>query len=278
MKNNTICLLDRNAVSEIENSLQGRPGKNYQKLKSLDVKGVFISPLLSIIEGNKIQNRTAEVLHACIDRESDAVSRFFSHARVDSVHLKNDAVSISLGLIGDLIKKQDESLEFVKALQENFVEHGKKEKVRERAKLALDLIRANSKQFADPCSLVGLATALGSECARQVLKPKAPSCTEHAFNAYADIEKISLMNYMRHLSGSSGHHAAYKLITFDKGLQKFSQMIRVTQARSRSTDSYDVIQYVIDSDVFLNSIPVLSEMTKFKAELKREISDINFIV
>lgn len=278
MKKNTVYLIDRNVVSGIEEFLKGNPVKNLGDISNLDQKGVFVSPLLSVIEGNRSHNRTAAVLHDCIIRESTAVGKFFKQARVDSPELQGDAANIALGLITDLRKKQDESLGFIQALQEAFVVQRGKQEARASAKMALDLIREHDQQFANPCSLVGLATALGSESARQVLKPCESSCAEHAFNAYADIEKISLLNYMRHLSMSMGRNMEYKLFTFDKGLSKFSKMIRVSSSRSQMVHSHEVVQYTIDLDVLLNGIPALSEMKRLKAELKRDMASMNVMV
>lgn len=275
MKKNTVYLLDRNVVSGIEEFLKGNPVKNIGDIRNLDQKGVFVSPLLSVIEGNKSHNRTAEVLHDCIIRESRAVGDFFKQARVDSPELQDDAANIALGLISELKKKQEESLGFVQALQEAFVVQRGKEESRSSAKMALDLIREHNQQFANPCSLVGLAAALGSESARKVLKPCESSCAEHAFNAYADIEKISLLNYMRHLSRDMGRSVEYKLFTFDKGLSQFSKMIRVSSSRSQRFDSHEVVQYTIDLDVLLNGIPALKEMKKLKAELKHDMASMN---
>lgn len=278
MNKNTVYLLDRNVVSGIEEFLKGNPVKNLRDIRDLDQKGVFVSPLLSVIEGNKSHNRTAAVLHDCIIRESTAVGNFFKQARVDSPELQVDAANIALGLISDLKAKQDESLGFVQALQEAFVVQRGKQESRASAKMALDLIREHNQQFANPCSLVGLATALGSESARQVLKPCESSCAEHAFNAYADIEKLSLLNYMRHLSRGMGRNLEYKLFTFDKGLSQFSRMIRVSSSRSLAFDSHEVVQYTIDIDVLLNGIPALNEMKKLKAELKQDMASMNVMV
>lgn len=278
MKRNTVLLLDRNVVSEIEAMLKGRPINNYAKLKALDKRGVFVSPLLSVTEGNKSHNRNAAVLHECIGRESTTIADFFKQARVDSSHLQRDAANIALSLIVDLKEKQDSSLGFVQTLQESFVAQKGKEEARASGMAALELIRANNQQFANPCSLVGLATALGSESARQVLKPRAVSCPEHAFNAYADIEKISLMNYLRHLSRSADRGVEYRLVTFDKGLNNFSQMIRVTNSSSHMVGSHEVVNYAVDVDVLLNGIPALKDMKKLKSELKREMATMNIVL
>lgn len=83
-------LLDRNAVSLIKESNAGKIQTDatkigfLQKLRRLDRKQDYVSPLLSIIEGEHGRADTVEEKMAAQWKESDAVRHFFKSAQTDS--------------------------------------------------------------------------------------------------------------------------------------------------------------------------------------------------
>ncbi|TDB43248.1 hypothetical protein [Photorhabdus luminescens] len=90
---NPMYLLDRNVVNLIKNVVAGKELTDKRKLhyvqflRRIDTPMSYISPLLSIIEGECGREDNAEEKANCQKEESEALRQFFSIANIDSDHL-----------------------------------------------------------------------------------------------------------------------------------------------------------------------------------------------
>ncbi len=87
-------LLDRNILSIIKDSINNKPQKTTEKinmlgfLKKIDRRTNFVSPILSIIEGQTGKRESKNEITQTILKESDFISSFFKFARVDTSFLQ----------------------------------------------------------------------------------------------------------------------------------------------------------------------------------------------
>ncbi|MBR8058927.1 hypothetical protein [Burkholderia dolosa] len=88
-----IFLLDRNVVSLIKDAVAGKTQTDAKKqaylewLRTLDVPAHSISPLLSIMEGEKGYEDSIREKAASLEKETHAVGLFFECASTDAAHL-----------------------------------------------------------------------------------------------------------------------------------------------------------------------------------------------
>lgn len=92
----TIYLLDRNVVDVIKTYCNGNQtrfdDKNKKEmlefLKTIDTKENAISPLFSIVEGQKGRQENTEEKENCLEKEATAVNSFFKNAKTDGLFFK----------------------------------------------------------------------------------------------------------------------------------------------------------------------------------------------
>ena len=89
-----IFLLDRNVVALIKHAVAGGMQLDARKrtyldgLRALDVPENSMSPILSIMEGEKGYEDSAEEKAKCLEKEVDAVGQFFKRASTDAGYLR----------------------------------------------------------------------------------------------------------------------------------------------------------------------------------------------
>jgi hypothetical protein len=270
MRAMTTLLLDRNIVIAIDDQLSGRSHAHAAQLAKLDHPRYTVSSLLSVLETHRASTRDAAAIAESIDREARLLKRFFRRARTDSALLLAERDTMAVTFANELAREHDRDMQFIAALQRRLSDqNGREEAV--RAFLALtQFIAAYGRQLGDPAVLAGLACTLGCLDARSVLKPTPEPTPNDTFNALADIEKIRLTNYIRHLSIGEGHGGDVHLETFDRGLNALSRTIRVTDSVSVQTAGagYETVSYAFDRDVYFGRMPFLRGQPKRVERLK----------
>lgn len=243
-----IYLLDRNAVSVVKDSVAGNrvPINRLAKLRSIDIRGNFVSPMLSIIEGQSSIKETREQLRATLKKESIALSAFFKNARTDSEYLIENEDHFSEAFSGEVEKKFNDYLDLVK-LSHQFLAEPKSNK---------QLIRDEFLRFAHkrgispghPAIICCLATLYGNKDARKVLKPKLNGTDDEinrrSYNAASDLLVLSRMQNIHAIqSPRDRKNTKIKLLTFDDGLNGFLRAISVvgSNLKDSETTSSEVI-------------------------------------
>lgn len=266
----TTLLLDRNVVIAIDDQLSGKSRAHAAALAKLDRPRFQVSPLLSVLETHRASARDRASIAASIDREATLVERFFRRAGTDSELLLGERDALATTFALELARDQARDMNFIGALQQRLArQSGKDDAVREFTAV-LQFARDYERRAADPAVLVGLACTLGCPDARRVLNPSAAPTPDDTFNALADVEKVRLTNYIRHLSLGEGRGGDVHLHTFDRGLNALSKTIRVVQSVSLQTrgEGFETIVYHFDRDVFFGRMPFLAGQPGRVARLK----------
>ena len=101
MKNKKIYLLDRNVISLIKdcNNLKRQNDKKkinmLNRLRKIDRSTSFISPMISIIEGQTGSAESTDKMKKTIEVEALVLEKFFRKAKIDSDFLNNYKNNIS---------------------------------------------------------------------------------------------------------------------------------------------------------------------------------------
>lgn len=224
-------LPDRNVVSLIKQAVAGRVPSDPKKqaylawLHRLDVPEHSVSPLLSIMEGEKGYEDSVSEKEACLEKETAAVGQFFKLASTDSVHLlslKNMAAQLFAGPREN--PWQERAVFLVKAAP--LVAH----KVAARKRKAVDddltqLALAAGLCPNDPIVVFFLACLYGNDAARKVIKPKNPG----VHNVLTDIHIVFRVGMVKAAAQQLPIPLKVRLLTRDDGLFEMLNQMRISQ-------------------------------------------------
>ena len=264
--------LDRNVVIEIENFHAGKPATRVDEIREIDLAHNVVSPLLSILEGHTQHRRDTNSFASALDRESATVDRFFQQARTDSLELGR-TVLLAEHFIAEVRSTQDADLAFLRDIQRTFAFQEPASQARAAYAKARELIRAHSRPVTDKLAFACIACALGSLDARGILKPSPSPQDAGAFNALADFEKLSMLNYMRSLAVRMGVTSNIELFSFDAALVAYSKVVRPESAQVTLDGSDEVVRYVIAIDPFLDALPHLRDKSRLCREIKADLEN-----
>lgn len=213
-------LLDRNAVSLIKESNAGKAQTDrkkiafLQRLRRLDRQQDYVSPLLSIMEGERGQEDTAEEKAACQRKESEAIRRFFKAAHTDSDLL--DACSDVTGRVfsGHRESGWDAREAFLSDAASLIADPVRKDQ-RQRVESHLVALAAKTELSPnDPLVVLCLACLHGSEDARSVIKPRKLD----AYNVLSDLHVLSRVGAVRAVAQQYPARLRVRFVSMDKGL------------------------------------------------------------
>lgn len=266
-----IYFLDRNAISVVKDNVAGRlvPIERLARLRSIDIRRNFVSPLLSIIEGQSGIKETQEQLRATLKKESAALSVFFKKARTDSEHLGENEDQFVEAFSGEVEKKFNDYLDLVKLAHGLLVEPKNNRRPIQDALLQFAKERGISPGH--PVVVCCLATLYGNKNARKVLKPKLNSTDDEldrrAYNAVSDLLVLSrIQNIYAIQRPSDRKNTQIKLLTFDDGLNGFLKAISVVGSTLKDSET-TASEVIYDRSLF----PDLTddEYVRFVHEIRR---------
>ncbi|UIF89263.1 hypothetical protein [Cupriavidus sp. UYPR2.512] len=219
----TVLLLDRNAIAIIKDAVAGKPQPDEKKqkaldaLRALDVPENSISPLFSIIEGEKGREDGAAEKAVCLEKETDVVAQFFRHANTDAAHLRG-----LQKLVTDLFTGMKESLWDQRAEYLTRAAPLVLQKVAEKKRLHVEgqliqLARSCGVAPNDGIVMLFLACLYGSDAARGVIKPKAPD----PYNVLTDLHVIPRIGMVRAVVRMLPRPVRVRFWTLDEGLFAF---------------------------------------------------------
>lgn len=216
----TLLLLDRNAVAIIKDAVAGKPQPDEKKraaleaLRALDAPEYSISPLLSIIEGERGREDTAEEKAGCLERETDVTGQFFRQANTDAAHLgslKQLAADLFAGMKES---RWDERADYLTKAAPLVCQ-----KVAENKRLGVEgelvqLAKACGLAPNDGIVMLFLACLYGSDAARKVIKPARPN----AYNVLSDLHVIPRVGMVKAVARMLPRPVKVRFWTLDEGL------------------------------------------------------------
>lgn len=266
----TVYQLDRNVVIEVEKATNSELTPFIDQLNAIDQPGNVISALLSMTEGHVKEHRDEQSFRLSFERETTALDKFFKNAQTDTLSLS--AVSnLASAFIQQVTLSQDADLAFIKQIQQTFAREASRDLAKTEYEKALSLISANKRKISDKLALVCIAAALGSKPARGILKPSRNPSDSHAFNAFADLEKISMVSYMRVLSITMGKTDRIELFSFDQDLVDYYSLVKPEAASIRSLQSPLEVSYSVPLNALLDSMLHLEGKPKVRNRVKAEL-------
>lgn len=229
--NNCMYLLDRNVVNLIKDVVAGKEPTDVRKqrcvqfLREIDTSMSYISPLLSIIEGEIGLEDSAEQKADCQKKESEALRQFFSVANIDSDHLdtlRDNLAAFTTYRVGQCGARTVFFQQAVKLIATKVSQN-------KRPAVERDLICA--AKFAglsagDALLMLCLACLHGNDDARKVIKPHCP-------NAYNVLNDLNVVLYIGLIKALVDIPMITRFITMDQGLERVLSNIRVAETDLR---------------------------------------------
>lgn len=272
-------LLDRSVVSAVENrpiytvGARIKPGDSRPAsidpgllvARRIDLPSNFVSPLLSIIEGNQRRIPTREEVLELVRRETTAIKNFFKRARHDSDYLKENIIDVVMIALGETAREMDTYRAATKDLRHLLANPNGEDRARRLRDQIFELAADHGISETNPLILCGIASVYGNIHARLVLKPSEIDNKEDDYNVIMDLSKIKLMLNMSDPTDAS--HPQFRLATADKGLNIFSHAFRATRVETRRSGDQAVVSTLLDLPLFINKLPMLSNKKRQKQEL-----------
>ncbi|WP_434526406.1 hypothetical protein [Photorhabdus asymbiotica] len=236
---NRMYLLDRNVVNLIKNVVAGKELTDKRKLyyvqflRRIDTPMSYISPLLSIIEGECERENSAEEKAACQEKESEALRQFFSVANIDSDQL--DASRDDCAACFTTYREGQwgaREVFFRQAVQ--FI--ATKVSKNKRSAIEQNLIcaaRSAGLSANDSLLILCLACLHGNDDARKVINPHCPN----AYNVLNDLHVISRIGLIKAIAKQSGIPMITRFITMDQGLERVLSNVRIVETDLRDVHS-----------------------------------------
>lgn len=232
-----LILLDRNAVDTVKRCVSGGNVdiSRRRQLEGLDKARNFVSPILSIIEGQSGKRETEEAIRATLKKEAEAVGAFFKRAHTDSDYfLSGHRAGDFADAFGNNIEHSWERyISFVIEIHPLLYQP-----ISSRSKCTVEdqlfgLARKHGVQVSHPVFWVSLAVLYGHDGARKTLKPKAvyDSVEQEeraAYNVVSDLIVISRIGMIRSVFRDHEKRFGFvKFFTFDKGLSSVLNFTKI---------------------------------------------------
>ncbi len=271
MSINKILVLDRNVVSLIKDANSQKKQSSTEqvqmlrKLKTNDRKVTSITPMLSIIEGQKGRKESEEEMEETIHKEANALKVFFSKAKVDSNFLLQNAQTTSEIFVEsdkEYMTKYDLFLEEINPI---ILDKPKKSDRENLKNTILDIAKKRGISAGHPVVICCLSALFGSGSSRRILKLKKDNY--NPYNARSDLLVISRFNHIKAKAKSADKNIKVEYLTLDKDLDKFLSMITINNA----TMYFDVVEFSVAYNKKL--FPDLTN--KEYLQLKKDIEEKN---
>jgi hypothetical protein len=244
---NRILVLDRNIVSVIKDANAQKKQSQSEKiemlsyLKKSDRNGTAVTPMLSIIEGQKGRVESYPEMESTIESEVSELQVFFSKAKVDSKFLLENAESTSKIFIDSNAAYKAKYDLFLKEINPTLFN---KTKSSQRAKVKTKIIgiaKEHNISVAHPVVMCCISALFGSDSSRKILKFKNNDYSP--YNARNDLLVVSWFYHMKAIAKKTNPNITTEYLTLDKCLNDFLSMITVTQTCLFSDQIEIVLSY-----------------------------------
>lgn len=267
-----LILLDRNVISTIRQKLNNQKISPYRirVLRKLNRSDNFISPILSIREGQSGIRENAEKTKTTITNEANLIARFFTKAKTDSEFLINEQNDLS-NVFGNNIELSWDSYElFLIEMNDILFQPISKQKQQKYENIIFEKALHYNIDKGHPVVICCLSTLYGCNNSRGILKFK-PMLDEkdkrkNIFNALNDLMVLSRLSMIKAANTNANKKYKIKFITFDNKLCEFLKSIK--------TNYEQIIEYSTEINVTYSKklFPDLNEdeFTQFIERLKYE--------
>ncbi|WP_297576242.1 hypothetical protein [uncultured Deefgea sp.] len=241
-------LLDRNVIDLIKDLNSGKHitcnkkilMKNF--LSEIDVETSSISPILSLVEGQKGRSETFLEKYSVTKKETCEINNYFKRAKTDKEYMHANILDFSKTFTESRESGWDNLEKFLVyscKLIGGGVEKGKRQYVKEKI---FACSAYNNIPKTHLAVVLSLASLYGSEAAIKVLKPSKIESV--LYNVINDIYVLSRVNLIRAIALSQnmlGVNIQY--ITRDEGLQKVLSCIQVVSVELSENGVQQNIKY-----------------------------------
>lgn len=262
-------LLDKNIVEDIHDSLRGGHSSHIALARAIDRKRCTVSPILAILEGSYRKPQTINEMHASIERDTDAVRRFYRLAHTDAGWLQAGAVEMALTMTAHWRKKIEAIVPLAERLQALLVNTKSIADARSLREQIEALSNTYSVGRAHPLIVSALACLYGHVAARKVLKPTQNPSNASAYNAAADIRLLLESAYIRHLYRNALPMGNVVLHTRDKHLNALAKALSVEVGTKTLRDRLDPETVPFEATISESLFPNLLKNPK---EMQRVLS------
>lgn len=207
-------------------------------LSTIDREGSYISPLFSIIEGERGRFDTAEEKAACLRTEVDAIRRFFKVATLDSTYLEanQDLASEVFTQHREAYGKQREI--FFRQARGLIADIPKKAQRKQIQEQLVSIAAAAGLALSDPILVLSIACLHRNDRARDVLKPREDAI----FNTLSDVHLIGRIAAVVAVGLGHDPSLSFGFLTGDIGLREVLRLVKfgVPQIAEDGTVSTDL--------------------------------------
>ena len=231
-----IILLDRNVISKCNDLLNKKKvDQNIKReLRRLNQPNIFISPLLSILEGSKGINETIKEKELTIKKETSIVKHFFKKAKHDAIFLNENIEEFSkIFAESELEDKANDYRNFIKEINSKLFQRVKAEK----REIVENEIRDIAKKYdIDQQHLVvisALELLYGNDNIGYIFKFKKNisegELGKLAYNAYSDIiSGVRIAKIKEIIQNKYNQKIEVEYFSFDKALVIFLNELKIS--------------------------------------------------
>lgn len=260
MKNRKYFLVDRNVVSIIKNSNSGTPTKikpqlmMLKKLRKIDSDHSFITPLVSIIEGQIGKIESDQETRETAKREANAIKTFFRHAHTDADLILGDLEGF-VSAINDIKCHHDNYYYFIKEVCKLIFQPISKNKLDKIKINILSLAEKSNIQPIDPVVICSLSVLYGCKISRCVLKPKQIEDNSH--NSLSDIRILTIITdiILTNKNNSKSKYFNFQFLTLDTSLSKFLSLTKIINIEKKIESDGKIVEITYNKSLF----PYLTE-------------------
>ncbi|MEE3935835.1 hypothetical protein V2I68_09750 [Pseudomonas viridiflava] len=269
---NTIYMIDRNIISKIKDNFKDVKPEKIARIKSLDRKGVTISLLFAIIEGNKGSPQTISEAFDGIKKEIEYLPDFFKNAKVDIDFFQYETLLSATAAADQQPRDFKRYAQLVQFMKENLYRKLKKAERIPILKKIGEVAEQSQVERGNLITLCGIASLYGNRNAFDVLKPKPPSSEQaitekRAYNAIADLMTIPRMAGLKRSLNVAQPNARIFFKTLDSGLEEFAKEIAILNHKSTAFPGHTIQETTIGVNKSLFPDLNLAEFEELKAWL-----------
>ncbi|SPA02785.1 hypothetical protein CBM2626_B30103 [Cupriavidus taiwanensis] len=230
VQTDTLFLLDRNVLSVIKVAIAGKEQKGEKEqrmldfLRGIDVPQYAISPLPSLMEGEHGREDNVTEKTKQLEKETEAVSRFFRYARTDSAYL-NSAKDMFARIFAGLREADWDAraafrMKAVPLIIDPVAPVARKAVEDKFSELAI----SGGLERTDGIVVLFLACLYGNPDARKVLKPSKPYAT---YNVLSDVHLIPRIALVKSVARELPIQLKVRFLTLDGGLEQVLNNVRI---------------------------------------------------
>ncbi|MCE4548042.1 MULTISPECIES: hypothetical protein [unclassified Caballeronia] len=233
IQTDTLFLLDRNVVSVIKVAIAGNEQKGEKEqrmldfLREIDAPQYAISPLPSLMEGEHGREDNLAEKAKQLEKETEAVARFFRSARTDSEYLKSAKDMFAQIFTGLREADWDARAAFRTQAAPLLIDPVAPAARRAVEDKLAELAISGGLEKTDGIVVLFVACLYGNLDARKVLKPTKPDAT---YNVLSDVHLIPRIALVKAVARDLPIQLKVRFLSLDRGLEQVLDNVRVVLA------------------------------------------------